>query len=530
MVGGRGGVVGEGGRRVAARDLGPVDPRDEPVVVLHLEPQRADVVGRRHTERRPHVGGGRDVEHLRPHVRAKQTAVVGRARAQRVRDSPAFHRVAQQRKVGGVDGRLRPAGDGQFDGVPTEILIEVELERGGQSPSGHGERAKGVRGAARATEDKRVGDDGAGDAAVVFIGPAGVRDARDLEPEPVVAVNVDRPRAGGNGDVGVGADRVLIGVGRPVGKQIVRAEDAAGAHVHDRLDDGGVALDGPQAASRAVGAVEDRSGDGDVAQVAARGDINHPRAKTRRQRRRRLVLVTHPGGAGNPAGVVEGRLLPRRAEAVVGGNERARRRPRADERRRRLVHRHAVGDVRHLLRVGRRKIGHDARGVGRDEAEVLAGRIEAEIRVQRQTRDGAVLTGGEDGEKSAGTDRHVGERPLVQNGGIVGEVIAGEIDVGGGGVVQLDPVGTVSVLVLEAGVVDGEKFADERRGRGRGDADAHQAAALQRFERGACEWPLDRAMASPAATEVARPPYRARTGSALGLRTTRSTAQVRVHA
>lgn len=72
----------------------------------------------------------------------------------------------------------------------------------------------------------------------------------------------------------------------------------------------------------------------------------------------------------------------------------------------------------------------------------------------------AVLIRGEDDEVALRGDGGGGEGPFGEVAAVIGEVPAGEIDRGGVRVVDFDPVGSVTVLVLEAVLVTGEEFAD----------------------------------------------------------------------
>ena len=59
----------------------------------------------------------------------------------------------------------------------------------------------------------------------------------------------------------------------------------------------------------------------------------------------------------------------------------------------------------------------------------------------------AVFVGGEDDEVLAGGEEGGGKDPLGEVQGIVGEVPSSQVDGGRSGIVDLDPVGGLSVLI-----------------------------------------------------------------------------------
>ena len=131
-----------------------------------------------------------------------------------------------------------------------------------------------------------------------------------------------------------------------------------------------------------------------------------------------------------------------------------------------------VGDVLLLGRVLRVEAGHHrARGV--DQGQVLSAARELEVRVQRARRDPAVLVRGEDHQVPAvGDHRARLEDPLGELPRVVGQGPTTQVHrAGPGHVVDLDPILTVAVLILDPVVVPGEELGQGRarseRGPGR---------------------------------------------------------------
>ena len=127
----------------------------------------------------------------------------------------------------------------------------------------------------------------------------------------------------------------------------------------------------------------------------------------------------------------------------------------------------AVGEVGDLGR----EDGSEFGGFGAvwfDEGEVFAGGVEAEVGVELAAGGAAVFVGGPDDEVVAGVEGDGGEGPAGGEGGVVGEGPAFEIDWGGGGIVDFDPVAEIAVLVGSDRVVVGHEFGDDGLGGGGG--------------------------------------------------------------
>ncbi len=108
-----------------------------------------------------------------------------------------------------------------------------------------------------------------------------------------------------------------------------------------------------------------------------------------------------------------------------------------------------------------------------DEGEVFAFAGEAEVGVEFGAADGAVFIGGEDEEESVGwDDGGGGEAPFGALGGAVGEVVAADVDGGGGRVVEFDPVLGSAVGVEDGARVivvgGGDEFVEVDGDRGEG--------------------------------------------------------------
>ena len=111
---------------------------------------------------------------------------------------------------------------------------------------------------------------------------------------------------------------------------------------------------------------------------------------------------------------------------------------------------------------------HDRRSIRRDERDVLAIRIELEIRVQRLPGDAAVLPARPDEQILPAVDRHRGEAPFHEVRGDIREVVAVEIHRCCRSIIKLDPVRGIAVLVFDSADVVRHVFVDDERRRRHG--------------------------------------------------------------
>ena len=121
-------------------------------------------------------------------------------------------------------------------------------------------------------------------------------------------------------------------------------------------------------------------------------------------------------------------------------------------------------------REGERRVKamHNRRSIRRDERDVLAIRIELEIRVQRLPGDAAVLPARPDEQILPAVERHRGEAPFHEVRGDIREVVAVQIHRPGRSIIKLDPVRRIAVLVFDSADVVRHVFVDDERRRRHG--------------------------------------------------------------
>ena len=95
-------------RRIALRHFHAVDVGDESIVILHVKQQRIALSGIADVERQAHIGRAVDVEHRRLHiaVASDQLAIVVLRGVILGGNSPAVPAIADEREIGGVEGRF----------------------------------------------------------------------------------------------------------------------------------------------------------------------------------------------------------------------------------------------------------------------------------------------------------------------------------------------------------------------------------------------------------------------------------------
>ena len=96
-----------------------------------------------------------------------------------------------------------------------------------------------------------------------------------------------------------------------------------------------------------------------------------------------------------------------------------------------------------------------------DEREIFARLVELEAGVQRRGWIRPVLARRKHDQVCARRQRHARKGPLRRVGLFVREVMAGQVDPAGRGIVDLDPIGKGTVLVGECGRVVGHDFRDD---------------------------------------------------------------------
>ena len=127
----------------------------------------------------------------------------------------------------------------------------------------------------------------------------------------------------------------------------------------------------------------------------------------------------------------------------------------------RVAAQYPVGDVRALGRESGLKRVENQRA-GSNQGEILARVAQAEIRVQRRARVGAILAGGEHDQVSAGCEVGRRKTPFQWVSPIVGEEMARQVDGCPGWVVDFYPPGMFPVLVGQGGLVVGHELGDDQ--------------------------------------------------------------------
>lgn len=124
-----------------------------------------------------------------------------------------------------------------------------------------------------------------------------------------------------------------------------------------------------------------------------------------------------------------------------------------------------IGDI--LALGGERRAGGgygDVLVPGSEKGEKFARGIEGKIGVERTIRFSPVLAGGEDEKEGLRLEDSVGKRPLVRLLRIIGETVSLEVDGLVSEIVDLDPVGKITVLVGGKAVIVRQEFTDDDLG------------------------------------------------------------------
>ena len=125
------------------------------------------------------------------------------------------------------------------------------------------------------------------------------------------------------------------------------------------------------------------------------------------------------------------------------------------------LHPHAIGIVFALGRRERSVFVADAHPIPLEKSEIFPGAVQAKGCVQLAAREGSILAGGEHYDKLPGLENQRGKPPMRKDGKIVGEIPAREVDRIRSAVVELDPVGIISIFIRQRAVVVRHEFRDD---------------------------------------------------------------------
>ena len=174
--------------------------------------------------------------------------------------------------------------------------------------------------------------------------------------------------------------------------------------------------------------------------------------------------IADPGNHRRPArhlAVVESldTSVPRQAEDTVRGNEQ----PALGTLSYKALTGKALpcteGETTLLLGKGGGILGGGA-AIGTHQGEVLSISLEAEICMELSPGCPAVFAGSEHHQVAARAQVYLGKRPLETVLGIIGKIPPIERNRLAAPVVELDPVGAVSIFIELGAAVDREEFAD----------------------------------------------------------------------
>ena len=125
------------------------------------------------------------------------------------------------------------------------------------------------------------------------------------------------------------------------------------------------------------------------------------------------------------------------------------------------ISRHTIRHVITLLRIFHHIMMRYRPSIRLDQAKILSSRSQLEIRVQLFTGGSPVFTGRKHQQETAGLHLHRWQLPTSQILDVIRQRPTGEINRFTASVVNLDPVGTIVVGVLQPLVVNREKFAND---------------------------------------------------------------------
>jgi len=110
-----------------------------------------------------------------------------------------------------------------------------------------------------------------------------------------------------------------------------------------------------------------------------------------------------------------------------------------------------------------REFHRDRRAVVVEQRQIVAALAQREIGVQHAGRIAAIVPRGEHHEVLTRIERHGREGPRLGVAEGVGEVVAGQIDRRGRGIVDLDPVLVLTVFIGQPVFIVGHEFGDHQR-------------------------------------------------------------------
>ena len=100
-----------------------------------------------------------------------------------------------------------------------------------------------------------------------------------------------------------------------------------------------------------------------------------------------------------------------------------------------------------MLGVGRGEFVRNGEAIRLNDGEVFTSGIQIKVGVKEGRIGGSVLAGCKNPKVSLGWQSDCGKGPLGRVIGVVGEMISGEVDCAGAGVVNFNPVGWKIVLI-----------------------------------------------------------------------------------
>ena len=125
----------------------------------------------------------------------------------------------------------------------------------------------------------------------------------------------------------------------------------------------------------------------------------------------------------------------------------------------------AVTDILFFLRVV--EVGEDGAAITINESEVFTAFFEGEVGVKRFSRIDEIFSRGKDDEEAVGGNRGArGEGPLSEIVGLVGEVVSFQGEIEGIAVLNFDPIGAVTKLIIQSGGIGSHELGEGGRDDG----------------------------------------------------------------
>ena len=179
-------------------------------------------------------------------------------------------------------------------------------------------------------------------------------------------------------------------------------------------------------------------------------------------------VIPHTGRHRSPVGIIEGRFLPGFPERAIGWNEGLGGWIGVEQDRRSAVAilHEAIGNIFELrwewIGGGTKFCDHGG-AIGVDQGEgVTIG--ELEIGVECGVGKTAIFLRGIDQKEGTAVELDGGKGPLCERCFIVGQEIAVEVDPVGAGIEYLDPVGGVSIFILQRSSIESHELGDVKIG------------------------------------------------------------------